>query len=90
MAVFDPYVAKTPRKPDRVQLTLTVTQADDGTRVYEGSVVYSITSNEAEPADRVELDRRQADVVPLLTTEQQLWLKGLLDAGIDAARSVVP
>lgn len=90
MGVFDLYAAKAPRKPDRVQLTLTVTQADDGTRAYEGAITYSIMSADADPTLRVELERRQADLVPLLTTEQQLDLKSLLDAGIDAARGVVP
>lgn len=87
MTVFDPYVAKTPAKPDRVTLTLTVTQAADGSRAYEGAIAFPIKSNEADP---VELERRQADLVPLLNATQAQQLVDLLNAGIDAARSVVP
>lgn len=91
MAVFDPYAARTARKPSEVRLTLTVKQPSSaaGTqgRTYEGAIDFQIMSNEADPANQVELDRRHDNLVPLLNPTQQGQMQAIMDAAMNAARS---
>lgn len=86
---FGKIVPKVPRKPSRLQLVLTVTEADDLSKSYEGSYAFAIPSNEAEPGERTELERRQGDVLPHLTNTERNQLRAILDKGLALAKGSV-
>lgn len=81
---FDAAQAVVPVKPDRLQLTFDVVQVG-ANRQYSGAFDFRI-----QTSDNREVERRQGDLAPHLTAQQQTALVAFLDAMMDKARSTVP
>lgn len=89
---FNPVeTAPVPVKPNRIQLTLTCTEAADLTRKYEGHYHFRVTSANTDPEgdNSREIAVRSGDPEPYMPAAIKAAVKQVLDWALDKAKETV-